>query len=521
MLTHKQLNDAIALDLVERGDLEPRVVRGLLRYFAPENPGYIARVGEWQEFLAAGNGQLSHPELFRQAGAIQPWGSGYILDDAYAIRGVHQIAMLYWKEEVPVPPDWDSFSDVISSSGRYDCPVDIERKLRARLASWLGKPPQWQDLSPVMGTGVTADRCDAEERWFIPSRPLDIPDDFYRYNARDPRRFTPAIPISRAAAVPKNRKSCRYVASEPVGALCGQLALKRFIDKRCEHLFRTRAPLGNADKHIAFMLSDQDNVTLDLSSASDLLSVEAMYRLLPCDWFSIFMECRSQGVQLPNGNVIPCAAFATMGNGFCFRALTLVTAAVCSILKCKFSVYGDDLVVHRSVAYSVMYILESIGLKVNAQKCCMNRYRETCGAEVLGSFRIDPFKPKSILHHRGEPADVVQSLRALELQLPTTSQLLRSGLGECPTRYNSYLQYLERRVPARVIADAEEVQVDDWPGISRWAFLNAHLDAPSPFYDEEVRKYARTRVSYTWIRDNEDLTVLAAQLPPKGATART
>jgi hypothetical protein len=484
MLTHKQLNDAIALDLVERGDLEPRVIRGLLRYFSPENPSYVARVGEWQEFLAAGGGQLSCPELFRQAGAIQPWGSGYILDNAYSVRGVHQIAMLYWKEEVPVPPDWDAYASMIRDSGRYDVPQDIEHKLRAILADWLGSVPQWEELVPVMGTGVTADRCDQETRWLIPSRPLDIPDSFYRFNQNDPRWFTPRVPISRAAAVPKNRKSCRYVASEPAGALCAQLALKKFLDRRLRDLFKTKAPLNNADKHISLMLSSAEYVTLDLSSASDLLSVEAMYALLPRDWFSMFMECRSQGVLLPTGEIVPSATFATMGNGFCFRTLTLITAAVCELFHRRYSVYGDDLIVHRDVAPFVVSVLQWIGLKVNTAKCCYGRYRETCGAEVLDTLSIRPFKPKSILHYRGEPADVVQSVRALDLQLPTVSRLLLAGWAQCPLRVNHHLQYLERRIPARVERRLQDVKVDDWPGISRWAFLNARLDEPSPFYDD-------------------------------------
>lgn len=513
MLTHKQLSDAIALDLVERGDLEPRVIRGLFRYFSPENPNYVARVGEWQGFLAAGNGVLSCPDLFRQAHATKPWGCGDILDDAYAIRGVHQIAMLFWKEEVPVPPDWESFANMVRDSGRYDVPRDIERKLQAIIHRWLGRAPRWEDLVPTMGTGVTADRCDQEERWLIPTRPLGLPDSFYRFNDHDPRWFVPRVPISRAAAVPKNRKSCRYVASEPAGALCAQLAIKKYLDRKLRRLFETRVPLNDADKHIGLMRSSSEHVTLDLSSASDLLSVEAAYRLLPEDWFALLMECRSQGVQLPNGDIIPSAIFATMGNGFCFRILSIVTAAVCELCRKRYSVYGDDLIVHRSVAPDVCFILESIGLKVNAIKCCFGRYRETCGAELLDSLDIRPFKPKSILHFRGEPADVVQSIRALDLQLPTVSQLLLAGWDKCPLRYNRRFQYLERRIPARVERKLLEVKVDDWPGISRWAFLNACLDAPSPLYNDEVRKYSRTVVCNRWVRDSDDLTVVSEWMP--------
>lgn len=517
MLTHQDLIHATAHDLVMRDGVEDRVVRGLLRYFNPDRPEYVTRVTEWQQFLAAGDGQLSDPGLFLQAGAIRRFGPKFILgDDPYPIRAVHQTAMLFWKEEVQTVPDWSSFADRITHSGRVDLPRDCRVKLAAILAGWLGKAPEWSELVPVLGTGATADRCDAETRWYIPSRPIDIPDDFYRFNAHDPRSFRPAIPLSRAAAVPKNRKSCRFVASEPVGALAGQLALKRFIDHRCADLFRTKVPLGDASKHIRLMLSSPDYVTLDLSDASDLLSVQAMYEVLPRDWFELLMSCRSQGVVLPNGDVIPAATFATMGNGFCFRILSLLTAAVCEAHRLRYSVYGDDLIVHRTVAPSVCAWLSWLGLRVNALKCCYGRYRETCGAEVLDSYDIRPFKPKRILSYRGQPADVEQAYNALVLQLPTVAQYLLSGVGSCPTRSNHRLQYVERRIPARVPRQ-RCTSIDGWPGMTRWAILNAHLAAPSPYYDAEVRKYTRTSVGFKWVRDSDKLSDLNRAIAAKSA----
>lgn len=508
MLTHKNhLIDAMTRDLVARDGVEDRVIRGLMRFFDPEGENYVAHVSEWQTFLAQGEGHLSCPELFQQAKVATKWGPKYLLTGApHVVRCVHQIAMLFWKEEVQKEPDWEAFADRIRHSGRPDIPHDLRVKLSTILAGWLGQAPDWSEVCPVMGTGATADRCDAESRWEIPSRPLDIPGEFYTFNLHDPRDIPGRIPISRAAAVPKNRKSCRYVASEPVGALCAQLGLKQFIDFRCYDVFHTRVPLYDAERHARLMINSKDHVTIDLSNASDLLSVEAMYQILPSDWFALFMSCRSQGVELPNGEIVPAAVMATMGNGFCFRLLSLVTAAVCELFPHRYSVYGDDLIVHRDVAPSVCWVLERLGLVVNRDKTCYGRYRETCGHELCDDLDVTPFKPRTLLEFRGQPADIEQAYNALGRGLPTVSAYLISGLDSCPTRSNRRYQYIERRIPMRVPRGRCSVHIDGWPGISRWAILNARRQGPPLCDNTEVLKYTRMTIGFRWVRDSDKIS---------------
>jgi len=206
--------------------------------------------------------------------------------------------------------------------------------------------------------------------------------------------------------VPKTFKTNRSIASEPL--------LNGYLQKGVDLYLRERLA------HVGIDLRDQEQnqlmarkgslggfnpyATLDLSSASDSLSIGICKTLLPPDWFEFLNSIRSHQYKY-RGQVLTYHKFVSMGNGFCFPLQTLVFAAVCyasSVINQQpvdFRVYGDDIIVRQSLALQVIEVLKYLGFVTNSDKThVVGPFRESCGADwhcgqdvrpVYVDFRID------------------------------------------------------------------------------------------------------------------------------------
>lgn len=503
MLDHTLIFRALRSDLVASGALQTDIIVGLIRWFDPRQEAYVARVTEWQKFLCAGTAMdLSCGPLLVRAKVACVWSNGFaLIGEPARVAAVHQIACLFWKEEVAVEPDFASFASRITTSGTPDLEHPVMVKLRQWVHDLLGQAPSWDEIQGFSGSGATADRRNASSRWVFDSRPISIPAAFYSYNPHDDVHYhSDIISTARASAVPKNRKGARIVASEPSASMYAQLGVMDAMDKRLR-LLGVRVPLHNADIHRAFMIRNwRELATLDLSDASDYISVDAANYLLPADWADLCNACRSQAVRLPDGTVHRLATYAPMGNGFCFRLLSIVCAGILAVTcRKRWSDFGDDMICHRAEVPFVKMGLDAAGLVLNEAKSCYSDYLETCGIEIYKGYNITPFKIKKLLTFKGAYCDLAAARRAARFGLSDVARVV-ANTGSLPVRYNRDYQRLEYRCPVWVTSK-HEVTVSGWPGMLRWHSQRGDN------YRTEVATLSRTQPGYRWCASFEEASL--------------
>jgi hypothetical protein len=199
--------------------------------------------------------------------------------------------------------------------------------------------------------------------------------------------------------VPKTAKTHRTIAVEPMlngflqkgvdQVIRSRLKDRRRIDLSDQGVNQKRAYLGSLDICDPY-------ATLDLSAASDSISIEVVRRLLPPAWFRFLDRLRSPAYEL-NGVVRRYNKFCSMGNGFCFPLETLIFAALChaAYVMCRqrpdVVVYGDDIIVRQNIALYVIELLKHCGFTINTDKSFVfGPFRESCGADWLRGQDITP-----------------------------------------------------------------------------------------------------------------------------------
>lgn len=204
---------------------------------------------------------------------------------------------------------------------------------------------------------------------------------------------------NKIAFAPKTTRTARTIAVEPL--------INSYLQKGVDNLMRVRL------KRIGIDLSDQETnsymaylgsiwddersfTTIDLSSASDSISIELCRNLLPPDWFDKLNAIRSQEFLL-DGQTRSYEKFCSMGNGFCFPLETLIFTAAAYAIGCRnpgrhFTVYGDDIVVRKAYAHDLIALLEVMGFRVNKEKTFLQGpFRESCGKDFFQGKDVRPF----------------------------------------------------------------------------------------------------------------------------------
>lgn len=210
------------------------------------------------------------------------------------------------------------------------------------------------------------------------------------------RRQSEEVRHNKITFVPKTTLTKRSIAVEPL--------LNGYIQKGTDEFMRKRL------KRVGFDLRDQGlnsefarmgslglphgdaYCTIDLSSASDSISIGVVRELLPPAWFDFLNQIRSSYFSL-NGILKKYEKFASMGNGFCFPLETLIFAAAarsCSTYH-DLSVYGDDITLRRSEAIELIPLLKYLGFRLNLDKTFLEGpFRESCGTDWFEGLNIRP-----------------------------------------------------------------------------------------------------------------------------------
>lgn len=137
--------------------------------------------------------------------------------------------------------------------------------------------------------------------------------------------------------------------------------------------------------------------TLDLSSASDTITIQCVKTLLPTVWFEYLNDIRSKVVNI-DGETFRMEMFSSMGNGFTFELESLIfyalmrTTAYFTNTPGVISVYGDDIIVPSECSDLCVFVLQRFGFSVNEDKSFTSGFfRESCGGHYAHGNDVTPF----------------------------------------------------------------------------------------------------------------------------------
>jgi len=382
----------------------------------------------------------------------------------HAIRAIRQLTLLFSKVNMDCKP-----SRVAKAyKGFVECEQEVEAK--RELVNWssftrvrtllFGSAFSRMDFEiysgnifPKHGPGATADSLVGNQKYrqtewpwrlerYFPCGEMILPnwswfDQLNDVNFLEPGNERPVKVIH----VPKTMKSPRIIAVEPTAMQYAQQGVLR--------VFRDCIKGSNLDTFIG--LDDQtpnqrlaalgsltgELATLDLSEASDRVSLDAVSALLSDHrhLHDAVMSCRSTSAQMPSGEVIPLAKFASMGSALCFpmEAAVFLVAVFVAIeqdlgrpltkqdIKSylgRVRIFGDDIIVPVDHVRSAIRQLEAYGLKVNERKSFWNgKFRESCGKEYYDGMDVSIVRCRRSLPSSRRDVQEIVSAVSLRNQL--------------------------------------------------------------------------------------------------------
>ena len=221
-------------------------------------------------------------------------------------------------------------------------------------------------------------------------------------HGRDPKGWFRLVPGNKVVTVPKNAKTDRTIAIEP--------DLNMYLQKGIGGMIRRRLKTVGIDldnqkpNQLAAQFGSISGSlgTLDLSSASDSVSLRLVEELLPPDWVDAIKASRSPRGVLPDGSLINYLKVSSMGNGFTFELESLIFWALLFSVNEHYGtsgrrllVYGDDIILPRDLQEPFMGVLEFCGFTPNLKKTHMSGpFRESCGKHYLNGVDVTPFYVK-------------------------------------------------------------------------------------------------------------------------------
>lgn len=221
----------------------------------------------------------------------------------------------------------------------------------------------------------------------------DYEEAFKSYLAR-----ISVVNYNKLSFVAKTAATHRAIAVEPL--------LSGFVQKGIDSVLRkklSRVGIDLSDQSLNQRMAREGSfddldgfVTIDLRGASNSNALGPVEYLYPSDWVRLLKRTRSIEYMYKS-EVKPYKMLCSMGNGFCFPIETLTFAAICHACDAgtpgvDFSVYGDDIIVRKSVAGRVIEVLKHFGFSLNEDKTFVEGpFRESCGADWFSGEDVRPF----------------------------------------------------------------------------------------------------------------------------------
>jgi len=228
---------------------------------------------------------------------------------------------------------------------------------------------------------------------------------------------------NRFTTVPKDASKDRGICIEPSLNVFFQLPVGRIMKSRLfatgidlihgQDLHRRLACQGSRDGSLA---------TIDLSSASDTVSVELVKYLLPREWFELLSALRSP-FTLIEGRWVHLQKFSSMGNGYTFELESLIFSALCVACglspRTEFHVFGDDIIIPTEAYSSTVSILSFCGFSINKAKSFADGpFRESCGGDFFKGVAVRPYFLKELPYEPQHWISLVNGIRRMGSQNP-------------------------------------------------------------------------------------------------------
>lgn len=219
-----------------------------------------------------------------------------------------------------------------------------------------------------------------------------------------PSTFSPAY--SRLLLVPKDSRGPRSICAEPAWHQWHQQYLLRCLEEVIPRETKGRVQFSdqNVNGRLALLSSSSRAfATLDMSDASDRVPASLVEYLVPPSWWSVLSACRTTHTVLPSGRLLRLRKFASMGSAVCFPiealvfwALLVASTGSSSAQELTTYVFGDDILVRRSVAVHAMRVIQELTpLRFSREKCFVaGRFRESCGVDAYAGEVVTPLRWK-------------------------------------------------------------------------------------------------------------------------------
>lgn len=278
---------------------------------------------------------------------------------------------------------------------------------------------QIPDLVKVTG-GATEDRARRRALPFLkisrtiraPRRALPLVSTYLHYVGNKRPLRMQAIDCNRVEFVPKNYKTHRTIACEPTAAVPFQLAFDTYAKRKMR-----RFGCDLSDQKVNQELSRIGSITgefatIDLSMASDTLSLNCVALLLPPEWFSLLSRLRCTHYCGKGVGTGKYAKFSSMGNGLTFALESLVFLSVIRAVGSKRgTTYGDDIIVETDRVVDLVKFLRFLGFRVNSDKSFISGpFRESCGTDWINGSLVTPFYIRSLPHSPAQLCHLINGL---------------------------------------------------------------------------------------------------------------
>jgi hypothetical protein len=214
-----------------------------------------------------------------------------------------------------------------------------------------------------------------------------------------------AVHPGKLTFVRKDARSDRPIIVEPTLNGFAQKGIGSYIKDRMLRCVGIDLTDQTRNQGLAYVGSVEGRLaTVDMSSASDTVSLAVVEKLLPMEWFDFLLSWTTGEVGVIDGSR-ELHNFSSMGNGFTFELESLIFYALAWCCNQKLesnsevSVFGDDVILDVRAFPLFAGVLSELGFLVNNEKSYFDGpFRESCGADWLDGNSIQPFywrKPMS------------------------------------------------------------------------------------------------------------------------------
>jgi hypothetical protein len=325
---------------------------------------------------------------------------------------------------------------------------------------------QFDFLKGKHGPGAVCEKVSSNQKWnelarglldFDP-RLLSIGYDFavsQQFDQPLDTSLTNDLPSlsARLVTVPKSFTKLRTITVEPCLNQFVQQALGSHLRRHIEDdsILSLSLALKSQERNQELALEGSltgDWCTIDLSSASDLLSLRLVESVFSCRprFLEAILKCRTPIVSTHFCEQT-IKKYAGMGNATTFPIQSVIFAllAICGSVSSRrlpryrdvvaaarcVRVYGDDIIVRREHYASVADWITSFGLKINHSKTFSEgNFRESCGWDCYMGQKVTPI----YLHH--DPECTSKEPSAYASNVSTSNQLWL----ECYYETSNYLR---------------------------------------------------------------------------------